>query len=200
MKRFRIDSDYWLTMLTTLVLMGIGLLCLFSMFYYKAASAGPRWNVIAYQATMNNLATPLVIALCLLLVICVPKRMLPGIWLSMSAVVLLLAVTVMAFLWGLTLALVLILFASLGFQLIALGLLLAGRRMKFRKSGFWMQVGSILIHGGFILFIMDFAMLHETRWHLLTFWASTIGITAGCLLSFYAPAAARIKIGTDTYF
>ncbi len=67
MKLWRLDSDYWLTTLTTLVLLGIGLLCLFGMFYYKEASGRPDWNVIGYQMMMNRLASPLVIALCLLL-------------------------------------------------------------------------------------------------------------------------------------
>jgi hypothetical protein len=187
----KIDWDYWLTALTTLVLLGIGLLCIFGMFYYKAESARPGWNVIGYQIMMNRLASPLVIALCLLLVVCVPKRMLPGMWLAVSAALLLVATLVMWWLWGIMLALILILLASLGFQLVAFGLLLAGRRMRFRKSGFLMQLGSLLIHAGFILFIMDFAMLHQTEWHLAAFWASTAGITLGCILSFWAPAAVR---------
>ncbi len=187
----RIDSDYWLTALTTLVLLGIGLLCLFGMFYYKAESSRPGWNVIGYQMMMNRLASPLVIALCLLLVVCVPKRMLPGKWLAVAAVLLLAATLAMWWAWGVTLALILILFSSLGFQLVTFGLLVAGKRMRFRKSGFLMQLGSLLIHAGFIFFIMDFAMLHETKWHLPAFWAATAGITLGCLLSFWAPAALR---------
>ncbi len=191
MKLWRLDSDYWLTTLTTLVLLGIGLLCLFGMFYYKEASGRPDWNVIGYQMMMNRLASPLVIALCLLLVVCVPKRMLPGKWLALTALVLVAAAAVMTITMGLSLALVMILLVSLGFQLVALGLLAAGKRMRFRKSGFWMQAGSVLIHAGFILFIMDFAMLHETAWHLPAFWAATAGITVGCLLSFYAVGAGR---------
>ena len=190
-RRFRIDGDYWLTLLTNLALAGLGLLCVFSMFYYKWASARPDWNVIGYQMMMNRLASPLVIGLCLLLVICVPKRMLPGRWLALAAALLTTAAAVMTLTMGLLMALVLILLVSLGFQMVAVGLLISGRRMRFRKSGFWMQLGSILIHAGFILFIMDFAMLHETRWHLTTFWASTICISAGCLLSFYAPSMGR---------
>jgi hypothetical protein len=154
------------------------------MFYYKFASARPGWNVIGYQMMMNRLASPLVIALCLLLVVCVPKRMLPQRWLLITAVLLLAATLLMWLAWGLELALILILLVSLAFQLVALGLLLAGRRMRFRKSGFWMQVGSVLVHAGFILFIMDFAMLHETAWHLPAFWAATLGISLGCILSF----------------
>ena len=195
MNRRGIDSDFWLMALTNLVLVGLGVLCVFGMFYYRAASARPGWDVINYQMMMNRLASPLVIILCLLLVVCVPKRMLPGRWLALAAALLLAGVLTMAFLWGFLMALVLILLSSLGFQLVTFGLLLAGRRMRFRKSGLWMQVGSILIHTGFILFIMDFAMLHETRWHLLVFWASTFSITIGCLLSFYAPGMDRF-LGT----
>jgi len=84
--------------------------------------------------------------------------------------VLLAATLVMWRVWGFMLALILILLASLGFQMVTFGLLLAGKRMRFRKSGFFMQLGSLLIHAGFILFIMDFAMLHQTRWHLPAFW------------------------------
>jgi len=195
MNRRGIDSDFWLMALTNLVLVGLGVLCVFGMFYYRAASARPGWDVINYQMMMNRLASPLVIILCLLLVVCVPKRMLPGRWLALAAALLLAGVLTMAFLWGFLMALVLILLSSLGFQLVTFGLLLAGRRMRFRKSGLWMQVGSILIHTGFILFIMDFVMLHETRWHLLVFWASTFSITIGCLLSFYAPGMDRF-LGT----
>jgi hypothetical protein len=191
MDRRGIDSDFWVTSLTNLVLVGLGILCIFGMFYYRAASVRPDWDVINYQMMMNRLASPMVILLCLLLVVCVPKRMLPGRWLALAAGLLLAGVLAMALLWGFLMALVLTLMASLGFQLVTFGLLLAGRKMHFRKSGLWMPVGSILIHTGFILFIMDFAMLHQTRWHLMVFWASTFSITAGCLLSFYAPRVDR---------
>jgi hypothetical protein len=186
-----LDADYWLTMLTNLVLTGLGLLCVFGMFYYKAASSRLDWNVIGYQMMMNRLASPLVIGLCLLLVVCVPKRMLPGKWLALAAGLLLAATLGLWMAYGLLPALLVIFLASLGVQLITFALLLAGRRMRFRKSGFLMQLGSILIHTGFILFIMDFALLNETAWHLPAFWGATAGITLGCLLSFYAPVAAR---------
>jgi predicted permease len=183
------DSDFILTALTTLALMGLGLLCLGSMFYYKYASAKPTWNVHAYQIAMNTLASPLVIVLCLLLVVCVPKRMLPGRWLLVSAAVLLVATTIIWLIEDLLPAIMVILTVSIGFQLVTLGLLLAGKRMRFRKSGFLMQLGSILIHAGFVFFIMDFALLHDdARWHLPAFWAATFGISAGCLLSFWGPA------------
>ncbi len=184
------DSDFILTFLTTLALLGLGLLCLGSMFYYKYASARPGWNVIGYQMTMNRLASPLVILICLLLVVCVPKRMLPGRWLVVSAAVLLVVTAVLWLAYGLLPAIMVILTASIGFQMVTLGLLVAGKRMRFRKSGFLMQLGSILIHAGFVFFIMDFALLHETRWHLSAFWAATLGINAGCLLSFWPPGLA----------
>jgi hypothetical protein len=158
------------------------------MFYYKAGSSRPGWDVIGYQMMMNRLASPLVIGLCLLLVVCVPKRMLPGRWLALSSGILLAATAAMWAAWGMLVSLLLILCSSLAFQLVALGLLLAGQRMRFRKSGLLMQLGSILIHAGFILFIMDFALLHQTAWHLPAFWAATAGICSGCLLSFYAQA------------
>jgi hypothetical protein len=198
MRPFRVDSDYWLTMLTNLVLTGLGLLCVFGMFYYKAASAKPGWNVIGYQHMMNRLASPLVIGLCVLLVVCVPKRMLPGKWLALSGAALLAAGIGLGIAYGFLVALIIVLLASLGYQLATVGLLIAGRRMRFRKSGFLMQLGSVLIHAGFILFIMDFAMLHETRWHLPVFWSSTACITVGCLLSFYAPQAVRALEGTPS--
>ena len=66
-------------------------------------------------------------------------------------------------------------------------LTLVGAELHFEQKGYWIKVGSSLIHLGFILFVLDFIVIQYTRLHLYIFWLSTIALSGGCFISFYVP-------------
>lgn len=185
--------DYYLILATAGVLFVISAISVYGMFYFKFAAVQqlPPPEKIAYMNTMNSVVAPFVVALILLLGICVPKRLLPAGKLLTFAV-LLGAVCLGVSLWkGGKAGLLVVLSASLLLQLIVLGMAILGStRLHFEKSGYWVRVGSSLIHLGLILFILDLLLYRHRELHLVLFWITTASSVAGMLLCFYSQSVA----------
>lgn len=197
----RASYDFYLILATVAVLFVISVICIYGMFYFKWAQVQqmPPDLKMHYMDRMNLVVSPFVIALILVLGICVPKRLLPVEKLNWFAVGLLLVVPVVAIGWGVTMALLVVLVASLLLQVVVLGLALAGSRwLNFEKSGYWLRVGSSLIHLGIILFILDLFLFRQQRLHLLLFWLTTVASVLGMLFSFYSQGVARLMTRKKT--
>ena len=82
--------DFYLVLATTVVLFVISLISIYGMFYFKFAQIQQMSPPVkmAYMDRMNAFVSPFVIALILLLGICVPKRLLPTIWVNRLTVIL----------------------------------------------------------------------------------------------------------------
>ncbi len=164
-----------------------------------------------YLEKMNNLVSPYVIALLLALGICVPKRLFSAKGLTIAAILMIVATIGVSVIADSIIALAVVLYISFALQLVVFILVMSGMKLHFEKTGYWMRVGSSLIHLGFIIFVLDFLFLKEglvidsynifidlnplnaidpsikTRTHLVIFWISTVMMSVGCLLTFYAP-------------
>lgn len=70
--------------------------------------------------------------------------------------------------------------------------LTGSERLHLEKSGYWVRVGSSLIHLGLILFVLDLLLYRYLPLHLFLFWVTTGASVPGMLLCFYSQAAARI--------
>lgn len=187
--------DYYLILATVGVLFIISVICVYGMFYFKFAALQdmPPQEKMTYMNTMNTAVAPFVIGLILLLGVCVPKRLLPVQWVSIAGVVLAAVCTFVSFAAGVKTGLIVVLTISLLLQLIVLGMALAGsRHLHFEKSGYWVRVGSSLIHLGLILFILDLLLYKHLTLHLFLFWITTGASVLGMLFCFYAPTAANI--------
>ena len=190
--------DFYLILATVAVLFVISAICVYGMFYFKWAQIQQMAPAMKmhYMDTMNLVVSPFVIALILILSICVPKRLLPVEKLNWFAIILLLIMPVVAIGWGVKLALLVVLLASLLLQLVVLFLALVGsQRLNFEKSGYWLRVGSSLIHLGIILFILDLFLYRLHSLHLVLFWLTTCATVLGMLFSFYAPGVASLLAG-----
>jgi peptidoglycan biosynthesis protein MviN/MurJ (putative lipid II flippase) len=133
--------------------------------------------------------------LILLLGICVPKRLLPVRWLVVFGALLTGTATGVAAWKGIVTGLVVVLTASLLLQVIVLGMAVMGsRHLHFEKSGYWLRVGSSLIHMGVILFVLDLILYKNQSLHLFLFWVTTISTVLGMLFCFYAQGVADIII------
>lgn len=187
--------DYWLIVATTVVLAVVSSICVGNMFYYKAAAIqelapAAQW---AHMNRMNGIIAPFIVALILLLGICVPKRLLPLIWLHRFTGALLAAAGLTALAAGVHAALLLVLFASLALQTVVLLLALAGsQKLNFEKKNYWLRLGSSLIHLGLILFVLDLYYHQHHTLHLVLFWITTITVVMGMLCCFYAEQGAAL--------
>lgn len=190
--------DYYLILATVGVLFALSIICVFGMFYFKFAAVQqlPPTEKMAYLDRMNTLVIPFIVMLILLLGVCVPKRLLPARWLNWFAAGLAAAGAAAAAWVGIKAGLVVVLAASLLLQLAVLILALSGsRHLHFEKSGYWVRVGSSLIHLGLILFVLDLLLYKNLSLHLFLFWVTTVSCVLGMLFCFYSQAVARIFQG-----
>jgi len=187
--------DYYLILATVGVLFALSVICVFSMFYFKFAAVQlmPPAAKLAYLDRMNTVVAPFIIGLILLLGICVPKRLLPVRWMNRFALILAVAATVVSVWQGIKTGLIVVLAASLILQLAVLVLAVAGSaHLHFAKSGYWVRVGSSLIHLGLILFVLDLLLYKYLSLHLVLFWVTTGASVLGMLLCFYSQAVASV--------
>lgn len=187
--------DYSLILATAGVLFVISVICVFGMFYYKLAAVHqlPPMEKLVYMNRMNTAVAPFIIALILLLGICVPKRLLPEKWLLWFAAGLSTAAVVISILFGLNMGLIAVLGASLLLQVVVLCMAVVGsEHLHFEKSGYWVRVGSSLVHLGMILFVLDLLLHRHLTLHLILFWVTTGSSVLGMLFCFYAPAVAGL--------
>jgi len=190
--------DFYLILATALVLFAISLISIYGMFYFKFAQIHQMTPAVkmSYMNRMNSFIAPFIICLILLLGICVPKRLLPTAWLNRVAAMLILCAVLTGITAGVKASLFLILGASLVLQLIVMILALGGsKNLHFHKKGYWVRLGSSLIHLGLILFVLDLLLYERKILHLFLFWITTGASVAGMLFCFYAESVAGIIKG-----
>ena len=187
--------DYYLILATTVVLFVISVICIYGMFYFKLAQVHqlPVAEKIGYMDSMNTVMAPFLIALIVLLGICVPKRLLPTSWLNRFSVILVLLALAASFIWGIKVSLALVLIVSLALQVVVLFMALAGsKELNFEKKGYWVRVGSSLLHLGLILFALDLFFYRYQVLHLVLFWITTASALLGMVFCFYAESFSRL--------
>lgn len=187
--------DFYLILATVVVLSIISGICVYGMFYFKFAQlqqmAAPV--KVAYMERMNQIVSPFIIALIVILAVCVPKRLLPTDWLNRFALALLLVIGGVTWFWGVVTALQVALCLTLALQAIVLALALAGnQRLNFEKKGYWLRVGSSAMHLGLILFILDLFFYKHQTLHLALFWVTTVATVLGMIGCFYSPTLAEM--------
>ena len=189
------NYDFYLILATSVVLFIISIICIYGMFYFKFAQINqlPVGEKVLYMDKMNVIMAPFLIALILLLGICVPKRLLPTTWLNWFSAGLLLVALVVGILWDLKLSLTCVLLVSLVLQLIVLLLAAGGsQELIFEKKGYWVRVGSSLLHLGLILFVLDLIFYRYRNLHLVMFWITTGASLVGMVFCFYAESLSNL--------
>ena len=190
--------DFYLILASALVLFVISLISIYGMFYFKLAQIQQMAPPVklAYMDRMNSFVAPFVICLILLLGICVPKRLLPTVWLNRFTAILVIGAVFTAIAAGIKASLFVILGASLVLQVIVLLLALGGsKNLHFHKKGYWVRLGSSLIHLGLILFVLDLLLYERKNLHLLLFWFTTGASVFGMIFCFYAESVAGLIRG-----
>jgi hypothetical protein len=198
MIKFKSSYDFYLILATTIILFAICLISIYGMFYFKFAQIhqmAPALK-ITYMNRMNTVIAPFAVCLILLLGICVPKRLLPTAWLNRATLLLLAGTVLTGLIWGGRASLYFILAASLILQVVVLLMALSGsKKLNFHKKGYWVRLGSSLIHLGLILFVLDLLLYEKMTLHLFLFWVTTGTSVLGMVFSFYAESVVRLITG-----
>ncbi|GAB4341425.1 MAG: hypothetical protein Kow0089_15800 [Desulfobulbaceae bacterium] len=187
--------DYHLVLATVGILFCISVISIYGMFSFKFAAVQqlPAPEKIAYMNRMNTLVAPFVVGLILVLGVCVPRRLLPDRWLGWAAAALGCIFLGVSLWTGVRAGLLIVLAASLALQLIVLVMAATGSsRLHFTKTGYWVRVGSSLVHLGLILFVLDLLLHRHATLHFALFWVTTGASVLGMLCCFYAPGVARL--------
>ena len=193
--RGKSSYDYYLILATTVMLFLISAICIYGMFYFKLAQVHqlPLAEKVGYMDSMNTVLAPFLIALIVLLGICVPKRLLPTSWLNWFSLVLILLACAAGFIWDLKASLAFVLMVSCVLQMVVLFMALAGsKELNFEKRGYWVRVGSSLLHLGLILFTLDLFFYRYQVLHQVLFWITTISVLVGMVFCFYAESFSRL--------
>lgn len=194
MKRY----DFWLVMITVALLAGMGLLAFGGTLYtWRAEVLSSGWSggaaYAAYTRVMDRLAAPLVAALVIVLGLCIPRRLFDrgALWAVSAAMVLVgLGVAVVS---GARVGAAAFLLLAGALQSAALVLTLArSARVSYLSENLVYQVGSALLHLGFVVLVYDWAVLGEDLLHLPVFWAGTVLLMAGSALCFYREGITRV--------
>ncbi len=198
MMKLKSSYDFYLVLATTVVLFAICLIRIYGMFYFKFAQIhqmAPSVK-ISYMAQMNTIISPFIICLILLLGICVPKRLLPTSWLNRVTLLLVIGTVLTGLIWGVRASLFFILATSLTLQIVVLFMAVSGsKNLHFHKKGYWVRLGSSLIHLSLILFILDLLLYENKSLHLFLFWITTGASVLGMVFSFYAESVVGIISG-----
>lgn len=187
--------DYYLILVTTVVLFIISAICIYSMFYFKLEQIQqlPIMVKVSYMNNMNTVMAPFLIALIVLLGICVPKRLLPTVWLNRFSAVLILLTFILGIIWDVKVGLAFVLVVSAVLQIVVLLMALVGsKNLNFERTGYWVRVGSSLLHLGLILFVLDVFFYRYQRLHLILFWGTTVSTTIGMVSCFYADSCSKL--------
>ena len=195
--------DFWLVMITIALLAGMGLLAFGGTLYtWRAEVVTPGWSggagYAAYTRVMDRLAAPFVAALVVVLGLCIPRRLFDrqALWAVSAAMVIVgLGVAVVS---GARVGAAAFLILAGTLQTAALVLTLARSvRVNYLSENLVYQVGSALLHLGFVVLVYDWAVLPDDPLHLPIFWAGTVLLMAGSALCFYREGITR-AIGGPT--
>ncbi|MBS3909832.1 MAG: hypothetical protein KGZ93_09490 [Actinobacteria bacterium] len=183
--------DYVLALATVAILTALSAVFIYgTLESWNNSINNPNWTrgplYADYLGRMNAYAYPFVVALVLALCMCIPKRFIPRTYLLQSSFVILALSAMVGILWGFAWGLGFLLLISALLQLVVV--VLTGARtgtLVFEREGALVQIGSALLHLGFVVFVFDLVLVADIRRHLGIFWFSTALITVGTLMSFY---------------
>jgi len=198
MMNFISSYDFYLILVTTVVFFVISMISIYGMFYFKFAQIHQMAPAvkITYMNRMNSIIAPFVVCLILLLGICVPKRLLPTSWLNRVTLLLLVGTVLTCLCWGGRASLFFILAASFILQAAVFLLAVSGsKNLHFHKKGYWVRLGSSLIHMGLILFVLDLLLYEKKTLHLFLFWITAVTSVLGMIFSFYAESVVGLISG-----
>jgi hypothetical protein len=191
------NYDYYLIVLTTVILFLIGLVCLFGIAYFNYFAVSPEWTrSIQYEqfiVDMNSYLYPFIVFLLICLGLCIPKRLFEQ-NILMKFNILIFGITfLLAVVRGIETGLGFILMIMTGVQVIVFFFTIKDTKtIRFEKEGYYSKLGSSFLHLGLIILISNFVIIKESSFHVSIFWAGMFLITSGNIISFYPDKIASL--------
>lgn len=182
--------DYYLIVLTTLILFAIGIVCVYGITYYNYLAATPGWTGTTvypqFIDDMNSYLYPFLVLLLISLGLCIPKRLFEQEILVKISILALGVTILLTFLFDMETAMGFILAVIAGIQGIVLILTFnKNKKIRFEKEGYIVRLGSSMLHLGIVILIFNFVTLRDSQFHILIFWTGTLFVTTGNVFSFY---------------
>ena len=184
--------DLYLMIITALTLVMMGLVCLYGILIYSyAEQSNPFWTETVlhedYINSMNQLMYPFAVLLLIVLGLCIPKRIISKKQLLATGACLLGMTFIIEQLTGINTSLEFLLGISILLQTAVMILtILRQGGLKYESEGYFIRVGSSMLHLGVVMFIFDFVGMRSSIHHIGIFWVAAVLITAGTVLSFYS--------------
>ena len=201
--------DYGLTMVTVFLLGSLGVQSFIGTIYvWWAQRTDPAWEQLssaAYIDAMNTIAAPQLIALVVVMGLCVPKRLLSRRALLVVSLLMVVAGMAAGIVTG-SLATGVAVYLALAalIQVAVVALTAAGAKgPSYLTEGRLTKLGSGLLHLGFIVFGIVVAVLQRSPFMEPVFWTSTVLMTVGTAMSFYADRLAVrhvVRVERETEF
>jgi hypothetical protein len=184
------NYDYYLIIITTIILFGIGAVSLYGITYYNYLAVDADWTKTLqysqYIDEMNSYIYPFLVLLLISLGLCIPKRLFEQDMMIKSSALILGITMILTISSGLETGLGFILVVMTAIQAIVLILTIKkSRTIRFEKEGYIVRLGSSLLHLGVVILILNFVNFQDNPYHLLIFWFGVILITSGNIFSFY---------------
>jgi hypothetical protein len=185
-----LDFFYYLIILTTLILFGIGAVSLYGITYYNFLAVNADWTKTVqysqYIDEMNSYIYPFLVLLLISLGLCIPKRLLEQDTMIKTSALILGITIILTIFSGLETGLGFILVVMTIVQSIVLILTIKNSMtIRFEKEGYVVRLGSSLLHLGVVILIFNFVNFQDSPYHLLIFWFGMVLITSGNIFSFY---------------
>lgn len=190
------NLNYILILITIILLAAVGSAFIFGTSYswIKSEADGMWRQTILYQEfvrNMNMMVGPLTMALVIVLALCIPKRLFTGMALLRLMGGLLLLTAALSIVLGPRLGISFLLGIAIVLQLIVILMTFVGsKRLVYEVTGFYIQIGSALLHMGLILFLFDMILVGDgaaqRSLHLNIFWVATVFIGLGMVFVFYS--------------
>lgn len=182
--------DYYLIIITTLILFGIGSVSLYGITYYNYLAVDVQWTQTTQYSQfideMNSYIYPFLVLLLISLGLCIPKRLFEQDMMIKSSALILGITIILTISSGLETGLGFILMVMTAVQAIVLILTIKkSRNIRFEKEGYVVRLGSSLLHLGVVILILNFVSFQDSPYHLLIFWSGMVLITSGNIFSFY---------------
>lgn len=182
--------DKTLTYATVIMLFAMAAVFFYSILSYSNMnSIEPGWAQTPtygeFIVHMDKMQFPHVVLFLIILGLCIPKRILPRKLLYVMSLILLL-ISFSLYLKDYRLALGVVLLIGTILQMLVLIFSIAGKKLEFLGPGYFLRVGSSLIHFGVVYFVLSvvyppFVVLDP----LTVFWISTAVIAIGMFFIFY---------------
>jgi|Deesub1362A_J573_1020465.scaffolds.fasta_scaffold02496_11 hypothetical protein len=190
--------DFWLVIITVILLFSLAFISLVGTFYSWVKSVSkPEWTkgfeYVSYLKKMNLAAAPFALGILAVLGLCIPKRLAKVFYLvllTLASVGVFFAASLLLS-WKSGLIIFILLLSAI--QIVYIFLYFSARGIfLFEKKGFCNQLGSLLLHLGFTLLILELILGEVLLKFISLFWATFFIILLGLVFTFFSEEISKL--------